>query len=83
MCGSVGALPQGGRVWSHRTRGGTGALFCREAGSGATGHVVALEPTFVGRQGPVLHGTWRHVDACLTLCLDLKLICRGIRSALY
>jgi hypothetical protein len=44
---------QGGRVWSHMTRGGTGALPSREAGSGATGNVAASEPTLAGRQGLV------------------------------
>jgi hypothetical protein len=31
--------------------------------------------------GSVLQGTWRHVDACPTSYLDLKLLCRSTRSA--
>jgi hypothetical protein len=51
---------QRGRVWSLGTRGSTGALPSREAGSRAIGLVAALEPTLAGRQGPVLQGTWMH-----------------------
>jgi hypothetical protein len=43
---------QGGMVQSHGARGSAGALMSREAGSGATGHMVASEPSRVGRQCP-------------------------------
>jgi hypothetical protein len=67
---------QGGRVQSYATHGGVRALSIIKAGSGATGHVAALEPTVAGRQGPMLQGTWRHVGARPTPCLDLKLVRR-------
>jgi hypothetical protein len=50
---------QEGRARSHGTHGGTGAHFGKEARSGATVHVVALEPTYVGRRGPELRDTWQ------------------------
>jgi hypothetical protein len=74
---------QGGGIRSHWTHGDTGALPIREAESGATGHVAAPDPTLARRQGPVLQGTWWHVGACPAPCLDLKLVCKGIRSAGY
>jgi hypothetical protein len=40
---------QVGRIWSCRTRDGTGALPYREAGSGAMVHVVAPKQFPVGR----------------------------------
>jgi hypothetical protein len=64
--GHVAALEpfqQGGRVWSHGTRGGIRALRSRDARSGAAGHVTALEPTLGQRQDSVLQGTcsaWMH-----------------------
>jgi hypothetical protein len=36
---------QGGSVWSHGTHDSAGALSRREAGSEATGHMAAPEPT--------------------------------------
>jgi hypothetical protein len=46
--------PEPSRAWRRvrcwRTRGSTGALPSREAGSGSTGHVIALEPSLAGRQ---------------------------------
>jgi hypothetical protein len=68
---------QGGGVRSHGTRGGAGGLPIRKAGFKATGHVAAPEPTFAGRQGPVLQGTWQHVYARLAPYIDLNLACRG------
>jgi hypothetical protein len=38
-----------GGIQSHGTRGSTGALLGREAKSGTAGHVVALEPSSLGR----------------------------------
>jgi hypothetical protein len=40
-----------GGVRSHRARDNVGALSSGKAGSGATGHVTAPEPSPVGRQG--------------------------------
>jgi hypothetical protein len=45
--------------------------------------MAALEPTLVGRLDLVLKGTWRRVGAHPALCLDVKLVCRGTRSAGY
>jgi hypothetical protein len=53
------------------------------AGSGATGHMAALEPTLAGRQDSVLHGKWWCMGACTAPCLDLKLVCKGTRSVGY
>jgi hypothetical protein len=50
------------------------------AGSGATGHVPAPEPTLAQRQDPVQQGTWRRMGECPAHCLDLKLVCRGAQS---
>jgi hypothetical protein len=47
----------GGGTRCCRTRGCTGALSSWEAGSGTMGHMAALEPFCVGRQGPVLRDT--------------------------
>jgi hypothetical protein len=71
------------RVRSHDTLGGIGALPIREAESGVTGRVVASEHTLAGRQGPVPQDMWQHVGAHPAPCLDLKLVCRGTRSARY
>jgi hypothetical protein len=49
---------QGGRVRCRRRCGGTGALPNREAGSRATVHMVAPEPSLVGRWGPEPLDTW-------------------------
>jgi hypothetical protein len=51
---------QGGEAQSYCTRGGTEALPRTKKGSGAAGHVVALEPSPAGRWGPELLDTWRH-----------------------
>jgi hypothetical protein len=98
MRGSPESSIQGGRIRSHRTRGtpepsqqvwshdkcgGFRALPIREARSGATGHVVASEPTLAGRKVPVLYDTWWHVGARPAPCLDLKLVCRGTQSIGY
>jgi hypothetical protein len=53
-------------TWQHRcpprqgggTRGIAGTLLSREAGSGATRHMAASEPSLSGRQGPKLRDTW-------------------------
>jgi hypothetical protein len=42
------------------THGSIGAPTLGEVESKAMGHVVALEPTSVGRRGPELRDTWRH-----------------------
>jgi hypothetical protein len=83
----------GGRVRSCRTCGGARALPCRVVRFGATVHVVTPEPSLAGerglvptlakRQGPVMLDTWQCVEACLALCLDLKLVCRGTQFAGY
>jgi hypothetical protein len=53
-------LPErGGGIRSRGTRCGAGALPIGEVGSGATGHVVAPEPSRAGRQGPELRDAWR------------------------
>jgi hypothetical protein len=74
---------QGGGVRSHGAHGGTGTLPISKAGTGAIGHIVALEPTLAGRQGLVLQHTWRCVGARPVSWLDLKLICRGTWSVDY
>jgi hypothetical protein len=43
---------QGGGLQSLGTRGSTEALPNGEVGSGATGHVTALEPSLSGRRDP-------------------------------
>jgi hypothetical protein len=70
---------QGGEARGHVTRGSTGAHLSKEVRSGAVGHVVALEPTSAERCGLKLQLTWQRVDAHPVLCLDLELVCRGIR----
>jgi hypothetical protein len=55
--------PVRGRVQSHDTCGGTGALHNREARSVATGHVAALKPTLARSEGQyqMAHGSaWLH-----------------------
>jgi hypothetical protein len=74
---------QGGGVRSHGTHGDAGVLPISKAGSEATGHMAAPEPTSAGRQGPVLQGTWWCMGSRPTPCLDLKLVCKGTRSARY
>jgi hypothetical protein len=54
-----------------------------EAGSEATLHVAASEPTSAGRQVLVLWDTWRCVVAHPTICLELKLVRGGIRPTGY
>jgi hypothetical protein len=49
--------------------------------SRVAGQVEAPEPTSTGRCGPKLQLTWQRVDAHLTPCLDLELVCRGTRSS--
>jgi hypothetical protein len=60
-----------------------GAHLGWKAGLRAAGHVVAPEPTWAGRQDPMLLDTWRRVDAHPVSCLDLKLARRSTRSAGY
>jgi hypothetical protein len=45
----------------------TRALPCKEAGSEATGHMVALELTLAGRQGPVLQDLYVEYPVCRVL----------------
>jgi hypothetical protein len=72
---------QGGEVRGHGTRDSVGAHLSTEARSGAAGHVVASEPTSVGRCDLKIQFTWQRVDARPAPCLDLELVCRGIRSS--
>jgi hypothetical protein len=79
---------QGGRAQIPGTRGSAGAHLGREARSGAEEHVAAPELNSARRRGPGPRDTWQHlqlvwqrVDACPTPCLDLELICGGIRSS--
>jgi hypothetical protein len=74
---------QGGKVQSRGTRGSAGAHLSKEARSGAVGHVVALDPTSVGRCGSKLQLTWQHVNARHPPCLDLELICGGTPPSGY
>jgi hypothetical protein len=74
---------QGGKVQSRGTRGSAGAHLSKEARSGAAGHMVAPEPTSVGRCGLKLQLTWQRVDVHLAPCLDIELICGGTRSSGY
>jgi hypothetical protein len=46
---------QGGKIRSRGTHGSTGAYLSNEVRSGASGHVVALEPTSTERCGLKLH----------------------------
>jgi hypothetical protein len=62
-CRTSGATEPSQWVRSHITRGGVRAFLNKEAGSGATGHMAASEPTLAGRQGPVLQGTWQRMVA--------------------
>jgi hypothetical protein len=71
---------RGGRIRNHRTRGDSGVLSNREVGSGATRHVAALDPTLIRRPDPIVHETWRRMNAHAAFCLNLKLICRNTRS---
>jgi hypothetical protein len=70
-------------VQSLCTYGDVRAHLGWEAAPEVPGHVTVLEPTLTERQGPVLQDTWRHVRACSTPYLDLKLVRRGTRSAGY
>jgi hypothetical protein len=54
ICRTCGAPEPSQRVRSHDTRGGVEGLPIWEAGSGATGHMAALEPTLARRLGAVL-----------------------------
>jgi hypothetical protein len=56
-------------------RGSTSAHLSKEARSGVTGHVAALEPTFAERCGPKLQLMWQCVNARRAPCLDLELVC--------
>jgi hypothetical protein len=49
----------------------------------AAGHVAASEPTSVGRCGLKLQRMSQRVDARPAPCLDLELVCGGIRSSGY
>jgi hypothetical protein len=49
---------QGGEALGHMTHGSTGAYLSKEMMSGATGHVVALEPTSAGMYGLKLQLVW-------------------------
>jgi hypothetical protein len=62
-------------------RDSTRAHLCKEVRIRAAGHVVAPEPTSTGRCGPKLQLVWQRVDACPAPCLDLELVCEGIRSS--
>jgi hypothetical protein len=72
---------QGGEARGHGPHGSTGGHFSKEVRSEATGHVVAAEPTSVGRCGPKLLLVLQRVDACPALCLDLEVVCGGTRSS--
>jgi hypothetical protein len=65
---------QGGEARGHVTCGSTEAHLRKEVRSGATGHVMAPEPTSAGRCGPKLQLTWQRVDVCPAPCLDLELV---------
>jgi hypothetical protein len=52
----------GRQVQSCGTHGGISALPSREVGSGAMGHVEALEPSQVGRHDPEPLDTWRCLE---------------------
>jgi hypothetical protein len=74
---------QGGKIWSRGTRGSTRAHLSKEARSGAAGHVVAPEPTSIGRCGLKLQLSWLRVDARYAPCLDLEFVCGGTRCSGY
>jgi hypothetical protein len=74
---------QAGDARGHGTHGSTGAHLGGKARSGAAEHVKVPELTSIGRRGPELQGTWQRIDARHALCLDLKLVCGGTRSAWY
>jgi hypothetical protein len=64
---------RGGGIQSHGTRGGTGALPSREAGSEVARRVTVLEPSRTGQQGPVPLDTRQCVVTRLASCLSLEL----------
>jgi hypothetical protein len=66
---------QGDEARGHRPRGSTRAHLSKEVRSGAVGHVVAPEPTSVGRYGPKLQFVWQRVDARTAPCLNLEHVC--------
>jgi hypothetical protein len=74
---------QGDEARGHGARGSTGAHLSKEVRSGATGHVAAPEPTSTGRCGLKLQLAWQRVDARSGRCLNLELVCGGIRSSEY
>jgi hypothetical protein len=83
-CGHVVApelTSQEGRARSQGTCGSIGAHISTEVRSGATGHIVASEPTSTGRCGPKLHLMRQRVDARPAPCLDLEFVCEGTRSS--
>jgi hypothetical protein len=63
----------------HGTHDSTGVHLNRKTRSGAVGHVEVPELTLIGMRYPELQGMWQRVDARPTPCLDLKLVCGGIR----
>jgi hypothetical protein len=71
------------RARSQGTRGNAGAHLSMEARSGVTGHVVAPEPTSVGRCGLKLQIMWQRVDTRTTPYIDLELVCKGTQSSRY
>jgi hypothetical protein len=72
---------QGGEVRGRGTCGSTRARLAKEVRSRAAGHVVAPEPTSVGRCGPKLQLAWQRMDARPIPCLHLELVCGGTRSS--
>jgi hypothetical protein len=72
---------QGDKAQGHGPHGSTGAHLSKEVMSGAVGHMVAPKPTSAERYGSKLQLMWQRVDTHLAPCLDLELVCGGIRSS--
>jgi hypothetical protein len=72
---------QGDEAPGHEPCGSTRAHLSKEVWSGATGHVSVPELISAGRYGSKLQLTWQRVHARPATCLDLELVCGGIRSS--
>jgi hypothetical protein len=72
---------QGDEAPGHEPCGSTRAHLSKEVWSGATGHVSVPELISAGRYGSNVQLTWQRVDARPATCLDLELVCGGIRSS--
>jgi hypothetical protein len=78
------SLPEhGGAIQSCETHGSARAVPNRKVGSGAAGHMAALEPSLAGRRDLEPWNMWQRMGACSASRLDLKPVHGGTQSAGY